>query len=103
MKRTGSAIWNGSVKEGAGKVSTESGALSDLNYSFKKRFGDVRYWILAAGEAGRHWLKFQRAHLAALLRWQRVRARRGRAPAGAAGRRRRRRRCQGGRRGPGAC
>lgn len=40
MKRTGSAVWNGSVKEGAGTISTESGALSGLNYSFKKRFGD---------------------------------------------------------------
>ncbi|MFC7052351.1 OsmC family protein [Hansschlegelia quercus] len=42
MKRTGSAVWNGSVKEGSGKVSTESGALDGLNYSFKKRFGDEK-------------------------------------------------------------
>jgi len=42
MKRTGSAVWNGSVKEGAGKVSTESGALDGLNYSFSKRFGDEK-------------------------------------------------------------
>jgi len=42
MKRTGSAVWNGSVKEGSGKVSTESGALSQLDYSFKKRFGDEK-------------------------------------------------------------
>lgn len=42
MKRTGSAVWNGPVKEGSGKVSTESGALQDLNYSFKKRFGDEK-------------------------------------------------------------
>lgn len=42
MKRTGSAVWNGSIKEGSGKISTESGALSDLNYSFKKRFGEER-------------------------------------------------------------
>ncbi|MFD1332791.1 OsmC family protein [Methylopila musalis] len=42
MKRIGSAVWNGPVKEGSGKVSTESGALQDLNYSFKKRFGDEK-------------------------------------------------------------
>jgi osmotically inducible protein OsmC len=42
MKRTGSAVWNGSVKEGSGKVSTESGALDGLDYSFKKRFGDEK-------------------------------------------------------------
>jgi osmotically inducible protein OsmC len=42
MKRTGSAVWNGSIKEGSGTISTESGALSELNYSFKKRFGDEK-------------------------------------------------------------
>jgi osmotically inducible protein OsmC len=42
MKRTGSAVWNGSVKEGSGAISTESGALSSLPYSFKKRFGDEK-------------------------------------------------------------
>ncbi|MET0313455.1 MAG: OsmC family protein [Hansschlegelia sp.] len=42
MKRTGSAVWNGSIKEGAGTISTESGALDALPYSFKKRFGDEK-------------------------------------------------------------
>jgi osmotically inducible protein OsmC len=42
MKRTGSAVWNGSIKEGAGKISTESGALDGMNYSFAKRFGDEK-------------------------------------------------------------
>lgn len=42
MKRTGSAVWNGAVKEGSGKVSTESGALDALPYSFSKRFGDEK-------------------------------------------------------------
>jgi osmotically inducible protein OsmC len=42
MKRTGSAVWNGSVKEGSGTISTESGALENLPYSFKKRFGDEK-------------------------------------------------------------
>ena len=40
MKRQGSAIWNGSIREGSGTVSTESGVLSSVDYSFAKRFGD---------------------------------------------------------------
>ncbi len=40
MKRTGSAVWNGDLKDGKGTVSTESGALKELHYSFDKRFGD---------------------------------------------------------------
>ncbi|NNE46780.1 MAG: OsmC family protein [Rhodothermales bacterium] len=40
MKRKGSAVWTGSIKEGSGTVSTESGVLSTVNYSFSKRFGD---------------------------------------------------------------
>jgi lipoyl-dependent peroxiredoxin len=38
MKRSGSAVWKGSLKEGNGEVSTESGALKSLQYSFKTRF-----------------------------------------------------------------
>ena len=40
VTRTGSATWQGSLKEGSGTVSTESGALKDLQYGFNKRFGD---------------------------------------------------------------
>jgi osmotically inducible protein OsmC len=40
MKRTGSAVWKGGLKDGNGALSTESGTLSDVNYSFAKRFGD---------------------------------------------------------------
>ena len=40
MKRTGSAVWKGGLKDGQGRVSTESGVLKDTNYSFAKRFGD---------------------------------------------------------------
>ena len=40
MKRTGSAVWKGGLKEGNGTVSTESGVLKDVAYSFAKRFGD---------------------------------------------------------------
>lgn len=38
MKRKGSAIWNGSLKEGNGTLSLESGVLKDAQYSFKSRF-----------------------------------------------------------------
>ena len=38
MKRTGSAIWNGGLKDGKGTVSTESGAVHEVPYSFSKRF-----------------------------------------------------------------
>jgi osmotically inducible protein OsmC len=39
ITRTGSAVWKGSIKEGAGTLSTESGTLSSIDYSFAKRFG----------------------------------------------------------------
>ena len=42
MKRTGSAVWKGAIKEGAGTVSTESGVLASVPYSFGKRFGDEK-------------------------------------------------------------
>ena len=42
MKRTGSAVWKGGLKEGNGTVSTESGVLKDVDYSFAKRFGDEK-------------------------------------------------------------
>lgn len=38
MKRKGSAVWKGSLKEGSGTVSTQSGVLQDTQYSFKSRF-----------------------------------------------------------------
>jgi osmotically inducible protein OsmC len=40
MKRTGSAVWKGGLKDGNGTLSTESGVLKDQAYSFAKRFGD---------------------------------------------------------------
>lgn len=42
MKRTGSAVWNGGLKDGKGSVSTESGILAAVPYSFAKRFGDEK-------------------------------------------------------------
>jgi osmotically inducible protein OsmC len=38
MKRTGSAIWQGGLKDGRGTVSTESGVLQNQAYSFHTRF-----------------------------------------------------------------
>lgn len=40
MKRTASAIWNGSLKDGKGSISTKSGVLSNTQYSFSTRFED---------------------------------------------------------------
>lgn len=38
MKRVGSAIWQGGLKDGKGTVSSESGAIASIPYSFAKRF-----------------------------------------------------------------
>jgi len=38
MKRKASAIWKGSLREGNGTISTESGALHRIQYSFQTRF-----------------------------------------------------------------
>ena len=38
MKRHATAVWKGSLKEGAGHLSTQSGTLVKTQYSFKSRF-----------------------------------------------------------------
>jgi osmotically inducible protein OsmC len=38
MDRKGSAVWKGSIREGQGTVSTESGTLNAAPYSFTSRF-----------------------------------------------------------------
>ena len=38
MKRKASAIWKGGLKDGKGTISTDSGVLSDTQYSFSTRF-----------------------------------------------------------------
>jgi osmotically inducible protein OsmC len=38
MKRKGTAVWNGTLKEGKGTVSTQSGVLKGAQYSFSSRF-----------------------------------------------------------------
>ena len=56
MVRKASAVWNGSLKEGKGTVSTESGVLSNAQYSFSTRFENGRGTnpeeLIAAAHAG---------------------------------------------------
>ena len=56
MVRKASAIWNGSLKEGKGTISTESGVLSNSQYSFSTRFENGRGTnpeeLIAAAHAG---------------------------------------------------
>ncbi len=40
MIRHATAVWNGSGKEGNGNLSTQSGVLSETQYSFNTRFAD---------------------------------------------------------------
>ena len=56
MKRTASAVWNGTLKEGKGVISSQSGVLTDTPYSFGTRFADERGTnpeeLIAAAHAG---------------------------------------------------
>ena len=38
MKKRASAVWAGSIKDGSGTISTETGVLRDAAYGFKARF-----------------------------------------------------------------
>jgi osmotically inducible protein OsmC len=40
MKRNASAVWKGDLKSGKGTISTDSGVLSNTQYSFSTRFED---------------------------------------------------------------
>jgi osmotically inducible protein OsmC len=40
MKRKASAVWTGGLKDGKGTISTDSGVLSETQYSFSTRFED---------------------------------------------------------------
>ncbi len=40
MKRTATAIWNGSGKDGKGALTTQSETLKNTQYSYKSRFED---------------------------------------------------------------
>ena len=56
MIRKATAVWNGPLKTGTGKISTESGVLSNANYSFSTRFengkGTNPEELIAAAHAG---------------------------------------------------
>jgi osmotically inducible protein OsmC len=56
MVRKASAVWNGSLKEGKGTISTESKVLSSAQYSFSTRFengiGTNPEELIAAAHAG---------------------------------------------------
>src|SRR6218665_196579 len=56
MKRTATAIWNGSGKEGNGNLTTQSTVLNQNQYSFNTRFADGvgtnPEELLAASHAG---------------------------------------------------
>jgi osmotically inducible protein OsmC len=56
MQRKASAIWHGTLKEGKGTISTESGLLQDAQYSFSTRFengkGTNPEELIAAAHAG---------------------------------------------------
>lgn len=42
MIRTASAAWQGSLKEGSGTLTTQSGVFKNQPYSFQTRFGDAK-------------------------------------------------------------
>ncbi|QJW99101.1 OsmC family protein [Frigoriglobus tundricola] len=56
IKRKGSAVWHGGLKDGRGALSTESGALSAYPYGFASRFegqkGSNPEELIAAAHAG---------------------------------------------------
>src|SRR5882724_11694598 len=56
MKRNASAVWQGGLKDGKGTISTDSGVLSNTQYSFSTRFEDGKGTnpeeLIAAAHAG---------------------------------------------------
>src|ERR1700749_3268682 len=56
MKRTGSAVWQGDLKQGQGSLTTPSGVLKQTAYSFHTRFEDGKGTnpeeLIAAAHAG---------------------------------------------------
>lgn len=56
IRREGSAVWQGSGKDGQGTLSTQSGTLKGTPYSFNARFGDGQGTnpeeLIAAAHAG---------------------------------------------------
>jgi osmotically inducible protein OsmC len=56
MKRTATAMWDGGLKDGKGKISTQSGILDNTQYGFGSRFesgaGTNPEELIAAAHAG---------------------------------------------------
>ena len=56
MKRTATAVWNGSGKDGKGNLTTQSATLNKTQYSYKSRFeegvGTNPEELIAAAHAG---------------------------------------------------
>ncbi|UQD56481.1 OsmC family protein [Flavobacterium sp. K5-23] len=56
MKRNATAIWKGSLKEGGGKITSQSKTLDNTQYSFKSRFeegvGTNPEELIAAAHSG---------------------------------------------------
>ena len=56
MKRSATAQWKGTGKEGMGKLSTQSGVVKNKKYDFRSRFDDGTYTnpeeLIAAAHAG---------------------------------------------------
>ena len=56
MKRNATAVWQGSGKDGKGNLTSQSGTLSNTQYSFKSRFeegiGTNPEELIAAAHAG---------------------------------------------------
>lgn len=56
MTRNATAVWNGSGKEGNGNLTTQSGVLSQTQYSFNTRFAEGKGTnpeeLIAAAHAG---------------------------------------------------
>jgi lipoyl-dependent peroxiredoxin len=56
MKRSASAVWKGGLRDGKGTISSDSGVLSDTQYSFATRFeqgkGTNPEELIAAAHAG---------------------------------------------------
>src|SRR5882724_4891719 len=56
MDRKATAVWQGGLKDGKGRISTDSGVLKDAQYSFSTRFengiGTNPEELIAAAHAG---------------------------------------------------
>jgi osmotically inducible protein OsmC len=61
MKRSATANWKGSGKEGSGKLLTQSGVIKNKNYDYRSRFEDGTYTnpeeLIAAAHAGCYSMK----------------------------------------------